>query len=72
MQWTHVMGVPRHLKVQKSTELARRFQTLAHTLRLSPMKELSSLKSETVVQVVAGPASHVATVSPKYLLNNLH
>lgn len=49
---------PQHLRRQKSTELSKRFQTVAHMLRLIPTEELSSLKLEIVIQVAAGPASH--------------
>lgn len=39
-------------------EFARRFQTLAHMLRVTPKEELSSVKSERVVHVANDPSSH--------------
>lgn len=45
---THTMGVHKHLRGQTSAELARRFQTRAHTLRLTLLEGPSRLKSGRV------------------------
>lgn len=67
------MEVHKHLRGRKSMEVARRFQTLAHMLRLTLMEEPSRLKSGTVVQEAAGPASHAQPQSVlNVLLKDLH